>query len=55
MNVKSHQHWIEEIREYVGDYRDEDIIKLSLSYTLQSLRNKEDITRFQWRNKNGNC
>ena len=38
MNIKSHNHWVKEIRKYVGDKTDEEIIKLSLSYTLQSLR-----------------
>ena len=50
MNIKSHQAWIEQIRKYVGDYSDEEIIKLSLSYLLQSLRKEEDINRFKWRN-----
>lgn len=46
----SHEHWINEIREYLNeDYTDMDIVKLSLSYTLQSLRNGDDIYRFKWR------
>ena len=48
MNIKSHQRWINEIRNYLGDYSDEEIIKCSLSYTLQSLRAKEDFNKFKW-------
>ena len=44
--------WIKEIKEYVDnedfEYNEEFIIKLCLSYTLQSLRNGEDLKRFQW-------
>ncbi len=50
MSIKSHNHWIKEIRKYVSDKTDEEIIKFSLSYTLQSLREKEDFNRFKWRN-----
>lgn len=48
MSIKSHNHWVKEIRKYVGDKTDEEIIKFSLSYTLQSLRAKEDFNRFKW-------
>lgn len=50
MDIKSHQRWIEEIRKYIGDKTDEEIVKLSLSYTLQSLRTKENFNRFKWGN-----
>ena len=45
MNLDGHIKWVNEIREYVGDISDKDIVKLSLAYTLQSLRNNEDIKR----------
>lgn len=44
--------WIKEIKKYVDnedfEYNEEFIIKLCLSYTLQSLRNGENLKRFQW-------
>ena len=44
--------WIKQIKKYVDnkdfEYNEEFIIKLCLSYTLQSLRNGEDLKRFQW-------
>ena len=46
--------WIKEIKKYVEktnegfEYNEEFIIKLCLSYTLQSLRNDENLKRFQW-------
>ena len=46
--------WIEQIKRYVEkinggfEYNKEFIIKLCLSYTLQSLRNGENLKRFQW-------
>lgn len=46
--------WIKQIKKYVEktnedfEYNEEFIIKLCLSYTLQSLRNNEDLKRFQW-------
>ena len=52
MSIKSHNHWIKEIRKYVGDKTDEEIIKFSLSYTLQSLRAEEDFNRFKWSDNN---
>lgn len=51
MNLDGHIKWVNEIREYVGDISDKDIVKLSLAYTLQSLRNNEDIKRFNWGNR----
>lgn len=46
--------WIKQIKKYVEktnkgfEYNEEFIIKLCLSYTLQSLRNGEDLKRFRW-------
>lgn len=44
--------WIKQIKNYVDnedfEYNEEFIIKLCLSYTLQSLRNGENLKRFQW-------
>ena len=44
--------WIKEIKNYVDnddfEYNEEFIIRLCLSYTLQSLRNGEDLKRFRW-------
>lgn len=48
MNVESHKQWIEEIKKYLTDYSDEDIVKYSLSFTLQSLRNNIDMSMFKW-------
>lgn len=51
MNLEnfSHSHWIKEIAKYTDEENYENIIKFSLSYTLQSLRAKEDFNRFKWR------
>ena len=46
---EQNQRWIDEIDEYVQLNDADLIIKMSLSYTLQSLRHGEDIKRFQWR------
>lgn len=47
--------WIKEIKNYVDnddfEYNEEFIIRLCLSYTLQSLRNGEDLKRFRWDKK----
>lgn len=46
--------WIKRIKKYVEktnegfEYNEAFIIKLCLSYTLQSLRHDEDLKRFQW-------
>lgn len=49
INIKSHQKWIDEIRKYRGEYTDDEIIKFALSYTLQSLRNNENMDKFKWK------
>ena len=50
--LKNQLDTIKEIKEYVDnedfEYNEKFIIKLCLSYTLQSLRNGEDLKRFQW-------
>lgn len=44
--------WVKEIKKYIDnedfEYNEEFIIKFCLSYTLQSLRNGEDLKRFRW-------
>lgn len=53
-DVHHYNRWINQIKNYVEktnegfEYNREFIIKLCLSYTLQSLRNGEDLKRFQW-------
>lgn len=53
-DVHHYDRWVDQIKEYVEEinegfeYDKEFIIKLCLSYTLQSLRNGEDLKRFQW-------
>lgn len=44
--------WIKEIKKHIDnedfEYNEEFIIKFCLSYTLQSLKNGEDLKRFRW-------
>lgn len=53
-DAKHYQRWVNQIKKYVGEtntdftYDDDFIIKIALSYTLQSLRNGESLKRFQW-------
>ena len=53
-DAKHYQRWIHQIKKYVEEanpnfeYDDDFIIKIALSYTLQSLRNNESLKRFQW-------
>lgn len=53
-DVHHYDRWVDQIKEYVEEnnegfeYDREFIIKLCLSYTLQSLRHGEDLKRFQW-------
>ena len=49
MIIKSHRHWIEEIRKYTNEKNDKNIVKYALSYTLQSLRNGENMNKFKWK------
>ena len=49
-----YQRWVAQIKKYVDEsnpnfeYDEDFIIKIALSYTLQSLRNGESLKRFQW-------
>lgn len=45
------QRWINEIKAYLGTESDAVVLKYALSYTLQSLRNNEDMDRFKWGNE----
>lgn len=53
-DAKHYQRWVNQIKKYVKEtntdftYDDDFIIKIALSYTLQSLRNGESLKRFQW-------
>lgn len=49
MKKFSHNNWIKEIGKYTGEDNYNNIIKFSLSYTLQSLRHDEDFNRFKWK------
>ena len=42
------QRWIDEIKPYLGTELDAIVLKYALSYTLQSLRNNENMNRFKW-------
>ena len=45
------QRWIDEIKPYLGTKLDAIVLKYALSYTLQSLRNNENMDRFKWGDK----
>ena len=53
-DAKHYQRWVNQIKKYVEEdnpdftYDEDFIIKIALSYTLQSLRNGESLKRFQW-------
>ena len=57
-DAKHYQRWVNQIKKYVEEtntdftYDEDFIIKIALSYTLQSLRNGESLKRFQWHYKN---
>ena len=57
-DAEHYQRWIDQIKEYLKesdfDYNNDFVIKLALSYTLQSLRNDENLKRFQWKHKTTN-
>lgn len=42
------ERWINEIKPYLGTESNAVVLKYALSYTLQSLRNNEDMDRFKW-------
>ena len=56
-DIEHYQRWANQIKKYVEEdnpyftYDDDFIIKIALSYTLQSLRHGEDLKRFQWNYK----
>lgn len=54
VDANHYERWINQIKEYVDLEDDDFIIKLALSYTLQSLRCGENLRRFQWGNS-GEC
>lgn len=45
------QRWIDEIKLYLDTELDAVVLKYALSYTLQSLRNNENMDRFKWGDK----
>lgn len=53
-DAKHYQRWVNQIKKYVEEdnpdftYDEDFIIKIALSYTLQSVRNGESLKRFQW-------
>ena len=46
--VYKHHKWVEDLHSYLPNQSDESIIEYCLSYTLQSLRNGENMDRFKW-------
>lgn len=46
--LSKHHKWVEDLHSYLPNQSDESIIEYCLSYTLQSLRNGEDMDRFKW-------
>ena len=56
-DAKHYQRWVNQIKKYVEKdnpdftYDDDFIIKIALSYTLQSVMNGESLKRFQWHYK----
>ena len=56
-DTEHYQRWINQIKKYVEKdnpdftYNEDFIIKIALSYTLQSLRNGESLKKFQWNYK----
>lgn len=49
---ENNDRWINEIKKYIDCENDKHIIKFCLSYTLQSLRNGENLDRFKWNFEN---
>lgn len=43
--------WIDDIKSFTGEENDVNVIQYCLSYTLQSLKNNEDMDRFKWRSQ----
>lgn len=47
-DVLTHNNWLKQIGEYIGNDDPREIILFSMAYTLQSLRCGEDLKRFNW-------
>lgn len=47
-DVLTHNNWLKQIGEHIGEDRPREIILFSMAYTLQSLRCGEDLKRFNW-------
>lgn len=45
----SHLRWVKRIGEIIEEDDIRNIVIFCLSYTLQSLREKEDFNRFKWK------
>ena len=45
----SHLRWVKRIGEIIEEDDTRNIVIFCLSYTLQSLREKEDFNRFKWK------
>lgn len=50
-DIEHLQRLIDEIKPYLGTELDAVVLKYALSYTLQSLRNNENMNRFKWGDK----
>lgn len=50
-DIEHLQRWIDEIKPYLDTKLDAIVLKYALSYTLQSLRNNENMDRFKWGDK----
>ena len=51
MDLGTHNKWVKELGNYLRNHTNKDIIKYTLSYTLQSFRYEEDMNRFKWEEK----
>ena len=47
-DTDNRKRWIDSIKEYTGETDDVNVIIYSLSFTLQSLRNGENMKRYNW-------
>lgn len=50
-DIEHLQRLIDEIKPYLDTELDAVVLKYALSYTLQSLRNNENMSRFKWGDK----
>ena len=46
--LNNRKRWVDDIKKYINECDDWNIIQFCLSYTLQSLKNGEDMDRFKW-------